>query len=127
MTNKTGIELIAKERQEQIEKHGWSLSHDSNYQSKELQQAAYYCLMLAGYKGYKGQNRHWPDDWSSHFEHKIINKSVIEKLMVAGAFLMAENDRRRDALHRYHISEIAEEIDRLLAIDSTTLNPKQDG
>lgn len=110
---KTGIELISEERREQIEKHGWSLGHDSNYQAKELQQAAYYCLMLAEYKGYKGENRFWPEDWSNQFEHKVINKSVIGKLTVAGAFLMAENARRKDDLHDYLINEIADEIDRL--------------
>lgn len=110
---KTGIELIGDERREQIEKHGWSLGHDSNYQHKELQQAAYYCLMLADYKGYKGQNRHWPEDWSNHFEHKTINKSITGKLTVAGALLMAENDRRGDDLHGDQINEIAAEIDTL--------------
>jgi hypothetical protein len=110
---KTGIELIAEERREQIEKHGWSKGHDSNYQNKELQQAAYYCLMLAEYKGYKGQNRFWPEDWGTHFEHKIINKPVISKLIVAGALLMAENARRGDTFHNYLIEEIAAEIDKL--------------
>lgn len=33
---KTGIELIAEERQEQINKHGWTLEHDKDHDHGEL-------------------------------------------------------------------------------------------
>lgn len=111
---KTGIELIAEERQEQIHKHGFSLQTDADfYRNKELLQAAEYCLMLAGFPGYSGKNVFWPDGWDDHFIFKINNKTVVGQLTVAGAFLMTENDRRNDKLHEPLINEIAAEIDRL--------------
>lgn len=111
---KSGIELITEERQEQIHKHGFSLELDKKYyQKKELKHAAEYCLMLADYKQYKGNNIFWPQSWDKRFEYKIINKTVVGKLTVAGALLMAENERRGDNIHRSLIEEIAAEIDRL--------------
>lgn len=109
---KSGIELITQERLEQITKHGWTLEHDKDINgSKELVQAANYCLMLAGFK--EG-NYFWPSNWQRDFEHKILNKDKVGKLVVAGAFLMAENDRRQDKFHEETILEIAAKIDRLL-------------
>ncbi len=111
---KSGIELIAEERQEQITKHGFCKEHDKDYIKKELIQAANYCLMLAGFKGFFGRNIFWPDGWNIKFEHKIIAKSTVGKLVVAGAFLMAENDRRCDSFYSEFIEEIAGEIDKLI-------------
>lgn len=82
----TGMELIKRERHEQIHKHGFSVENDFYYSKKELVQAAEYCLMLAGYID---KNVFWPDGWDAHFEHKILNKSEVQKMIVAGAFLMA--------------------------------------
>lgn len=31
---KNGIELIAQERQEQLEKHGWTLEDDTNHEKR---------------------------------------------------------------------------------------------
>ncbi|HEY1044974.1 MAG TPA: hypothetical protein VGF79_00950 [Bacteroidia bacterium] len=42
--NKTGIELISDERREQLEKHGWTLEHDSEHTNGELKLAALYAL-----------------------------------------------------------------------------------
>ena len=110
---KSGIELIAAERQEQITKHGFSLDRDKYYSKKELVQAAKYCLMLANFNWYGNGGVFWPESWDKHFEHKIINKTVIGKLTVAGALLMAENERRGDKFHESIINKIAAEIDRL--------------
>lgn len=107
---KTGIELIAEERQEQITKHGFSIEDDYYYSKKELVQAAEYCLMLAGLIK---KNVFWPEHWDKYFEYKIVNKSTIGQLTVAGAFLMAENDRRKDNFWEDWIKNIAAEIDRL--------------
>lgn len=110
----SGIELIKTERKEQIEKHGFSLEKDREfYQKKELVQAAYYCLMLAEFGNHAGKNRFWPEGWDRYFEHKIINKNVIGKLTVAGAFLMAENEREGDTWYDTDIERIAKEIDRI--------------
>lgn len=111
---KTGIELIAEERSEQIEKHGFSLELDARYyKNKELVQAAEFCLLQAGFSGYEDKNVFWPSGWDKHFMNKILNKSRIGQLTVAGAFLKAENERRGDDLHDYLINDIAGEIDRL--------------
>lgn len=92
--NKTGIELIAQERQEQIEKHGWDAEHDAYNDNKELIQACLFCLDHytgpgSGLMTYKD----WPMGWLSMFKDKILKKDDIGKLKVAGAFIAAEIDR----------------------------------
>ena len=82
---KTGAELIAEERLEQIEKHGWDIEHDSCYENEELLQAAVFCIC--------DELEEWPDGWSEYFEDKILAKDRIGQLTVAGAFIAAEIDR----------------------------------
>jgi len=82
---KTGIELIAQERQEQIEKHGWSLDRDQDYADGQLKQAALYCLAPHIFG--------WPNGWIIRFKDKVDNKTKIEQLTVAGALIAAEIDR----------------------------------
>ena len=81
----TGIKLIAKERQEQITKHGFNTEWDSAYKCGELVTAAKYCINL------KGSN--WPEGWDASFRAKIYAKSYKERLVIAGAFIAAELDR----------------------------------
>ena len=85
MSNKTGIELIAQERLEQIEKHGWDIANDSCYENEELLQAAVYCICQ--------ELEEWPEGWIYYFKEKILNKDRIGQLKVAGAFIAAEIDR----------------------------------
>lgn len=85
MSNKTGAELIAEERLEQIEKHGWSIKDDSCYEDGELLEAAVFCISSGC--------EEWPEGWSTHFEDKILTKDRIGQLKVAGAFIAAEIDR----------------------------------
>lgn len=47
----TGIELIAKERQRQIEQEGWTAEHDSQHTAGELLQCA--CYYFPGQVGYQ--------------------------------------------------------------------------
>lgn len=82
---KTGIELIEKERQEQIEKHGFDVSHDIYYSKGELLQAALFCINPNTFD--------WPDGWDEHFRDKILSKDEIGKLKCAGAFVAAQIDR----------------------------------
>lgn len=100
---KTGIELIAEERQEQIQKHGYDAYHDDEYESDgELRMAA-----EAAIEGSDG-------DFPAHWERTVINniclKPYKERLIIGGALYMAERDRidRR-------IKEIAAHIDRVQA------------
>lgn len=82
---KTGIELIAEERKEQIEKHGWDIQSDSGYEKEELLKAALFCIDQKRFE--------WPFFWIMKYRTKIINKSRIDQLKVAGALIAAEIDR----------------------------------
>lgn len=91
---KTGIELIAQERKEQIEKHGFDVSSDKDsYNRNELVNAAIYSLT---------QDQVWyPDSWEFWFHDKMKAKGArmseeefwIERLKIAGALIAAEIDR----------------------------------
>jgi len=84
---KSGIELIAEERQEQIEKHGFSVEDDAEYyQKNELIKAALFCIDNSVFE--------WPFYWQEKFRDKILNKrDQIERLKIAGALIAAEIDR----------------------------------
>ena len=89
---KTGIELIADEREEQIKKHGKTEDHDieENY-DRQLSQAA---SNLCNFNMY---NQHiegsCPHGWDDNLWHKICTKSYKERLIIAGALIAAEIDR----------------------------------
>jgi hypothetical protein len=84
---KTGIELIAIERQEQIEKHGFDELHDSENDSGQLKNAAIY--LLTGEVSYFPE--YWDDKYHKKFRSKFSNE--VETLKVAGALIAAEIDR----------------------------------
>lgn len=82
---RTGIELIAEERKEQIEKHGWDLSNDEDYGNGELIKAALFAINPDQFE--------WPFYWTEKFRDKILKKDEIDRLRVAGALIAAEIDR----------------------------------
>jgi hypothetical protein len=84
---KTGIELIAIERQEQIEKHGFDKDHDEEMSNGQLKDAAAYLLT--------GELSCFPKDWDEKYHLKFRSKfgNEIETLKVAGALIAAEIDR----------------------------------
>lgn len=89
---KTGIELIAQERQEQTKKHNWSLDHDSLHDTGQLRKmAAILCCIDTDAKVespcefYSGSNT-----WG--LEEKL-HSDIIHRLKVAGALIAAEIDR----------------------------------
>lgn len=92
---KTGIELIAAERQRQVEREGWTPAHDDEHDGMELTQAAAaYCEHaynqdLAGVPGF------WPWD-----ESWWKPKDRIADLVRAGALIAAEIDRLQRAESR---------------------------
>jgi len=112
--NKTGIELIAQERKEQIEKHGWSIEHDKDYSNGQLIQAAEFCREQAynSTTGCKTEACKWPDGWIKHFENKVRSKDFVSQLIVAGAFYMAENDRLESTKYQSIIDLVANQIDK---------------
>ena len=82
---KTGVELIAEERKEQIEKHGYSQRHDNEYLNDELKYASMYALEPCAFTASRF-------DWLG-FQDKINGKTTIDRLKIAGALIAAEIDR----------------------------------
>ena len=105
---KTGIELIADERQEQIEKHGRSIEDDvlyndgkyviegKDFEEPQLPNAAGLLLLtdhedilrpqlLEGY--------FIPYGWNKEIWLKMLNKPYKDRLIIAGALIAAELDR----------------------------------
>lgn len=86
----SGIELIAQERKEQIEKHKISLTHDRQFINEELVRAAIYTLEPSDDNHHKiGTNG---VGWGL-FVTKIKRKDRISQLKIAGALIAAEIDR----------------------------------
>lgn len=86
---KTGIEIIAEERKEQIEKHGFNAERDSQYTNDELVDAAMQYLGgdLIGC---------WPEGWDKKW-YKPGDR--IDELKRAGALIAAEIDRLLSTLN----------------------------
>ena len=93
---KTGAELIAEERQRQIEKEGWTPEHDAEHNNNELAVAAASYAMPQAARTYMivpdGQYLpiFWPFDarwW------KPCPDDRIKELTKAGALIAAEIDR----------------------------------
>ncbi len=86
---KTGIELIAKERQEQIEKHGRTLAHDKEINiNGELLIAARRLIARSD-----GAYPTPPNGWDKTIWDKMLAKSHKDRLIIAGALIAAEIDR----------------------------------
>lgn len=86
---KTGIELIAEERAEQIEKHGRTTQYD--VEQNNLQQLADAAMTLAQETIHELTPA--PYGWTVKIWSKMINKPYKERLIIAGALLAAEIDR----------------------------------
>lgn len=87
---KTGIQLIAEERQRQIEVEGFNENHDAQYEARELLRAAH-CYMIADLNYYKNSivpTWPWPIEW-----WKPSPDNRIRELQKAGALIAAEIDR----------------------------------
>ena len=86
----TGIDLIAKEREEQVSKHhintGMDVLHNSNYQLAFA--AERLCVPELDVPNYTP-----PMNWDEHIWDKMISKPYKERLIIAGALIAAELDR----------------------------------
>jgi len=90
---KAGIELIAAERQRQIEVEGWTSEHDTQHFSDELATAASLYAMPERQRRYDGIfpcpiNFPWSSRW-----WKPSPDDRIRELVKAGALIAAEIDR----------------------------------
>jgi len=82
----TGIELITRERKEQIEKHGRTIEDDVAYNNQnELIMGAMALLTDDGMR--------MPAIWDMVVVQKMCAKPYKERLIVAGALIAAEIDR----------------------------------
>ncbi len=93
---KTGIELIAIERQEQKEKHGYDVTNPANeefYHPYKLVEAAMFSLTR--------NDEYYPKKWGNTWKDKMNIKDAtlqhperyLQRLIIAGALLAAEIDR----------------------------------
>jgi hypothetical protein len=96
------IEEVAKERQRQISKEGWSLDHDDEHADGSLSDAAA-CYAATtrpfkaevfsgvGYQPYTAYSDLWPKSWADHWFRP--KKSRRRKLIIAAALIVAEIER----------------------------------
>lgn len=104
----SGIELIAAERQRQIEKEGWTAEHDKYHDRHELLDAAR-CYIISseacsyspnnvtfngGYRPNEGTPRDWP--WDDIFWKPTGDP--VKDLIKAGALIAAEIDRLQNVV-----------------------------
>ena len=83
-----GHMLIAEERMEQVTKHGHILMTDAKWTNKELLRASMFCMTL--------NETLWPVLMGEELRDKIKTKTYNERLAIAGAFIAAEMDRKRN-------------------------------
>ena len=83
----TGIELITKERQEQIQKHGFDETNDDKLVNSQL-------LYLAQYILFSNDCNLPKDTWSKDYIYQLHLKPRIEQLAIAAALIAADIDRR---------------------------------
>ncbi len=88
----TGIELIAIERKEQIEKHNRSIQWDEHVNPDgQLSRAA---SLLCAEDRHTMEPEEWlPEGWDMDIWVKMWNKPHKERLIIAGALIAAEIDR----------------------------------
>lgn len=97
---------MKKERQEQIVKHKRTLEHDRKVNTRgELVTAALWLVDRAeqinlGFYDY-------PKNWNLVSRNKLLKKSSLEKVVIAGAFLMAEQDRIEAKIYWQEIMQLA--------------------
>lgn len=83
---KTGIELIAEERQEQIEKHGRTITKDVAYNNRgQLADGAIAMI--------NKDSSEFPKEWDRKVTQKMVAKGYKHRLIIAGALIAAEIDR----------------------------------
>jgi hypothetical protein len=92
---KSGIELIAEERQEQLTKHGRTIESDVN-ENQYLQLVHATAKLLSPNHEKETQ----PFGWSEEIWNRMRSKQYKERLIIAGALIAAEIDRIQNDLKR---------------------------
>jgi len=91
-----GIELIAQERQEQIEKHGRDSGHDAQHNDDfQLSHAASWLVSESwGCNSVEDViEDQCPIGWNKDIWAKMVGKTYRERLIIGGALIAAELDR----------------------------------
>lgn len=94
MEKKThGIDLIAKERQKQIDKYGFTgehhASHPEWYDADQIAKAAGRLIL----DEFPGVSEPTPLNWDKNHFLDMMQRSKKERLVIAGALIAAELDR----------------------------------
>lgn len=95
-TMKTGIELIAAERERQITAEGWTAEHDDQYTEAELERAALCYLDVASSQvvvGGKGETYGPPDEWPWRMGWWKPADDPLRNMAKSGALIAAAMDR----------------------------------
>ena len=113
---KTGIELIAAERDRQINDEGWSAKHDDQHEENELAWAACYyampCPRALGLGAIVYPLAMYPRTWDRKWCKRLGQYDRVRDLAKAGALIAAEIDRLQRLKARA-------EVDQLIAATDT--------
>ena len=90
---KTGIELIAQERDEQIKKHGRTVKGDVKNNSRGELSFAAARLCPTDMWLFGNPVEQVPSGWDKQVWRKIVAKTYRQRLIIAGALIAAEIDR----------------------------------
>jgi hypothetical protein len=88
---KTGVELIAEERQRQIDKEGWTAQHDAEHKYGELAIAAACYAVYNTDANVNNPNTRSPNGWPWN-DNSFKPADLIKNLVRAGALIAAEID-----------------------------------
>ena len=100
-----GAYLIAKERAEQIYKHGRTVESDSS-NNRDYQLTEMAKILLSG-----NFSDNYPSNWEVPAMQKMLDKPYRERLIIAGALIAAEIDRVDHDAEARELVENAKEID----------------
>lgn len=102
-----GVELIAVERQRQVDDEGWTYAHDDEHQAGELAEAATCYSMAALYntQGWNPKRVIERISWPWEIDHWKPSDDPIRNLVKAGALIAAEIDRLQRKVARKALEE----------------------
>lgn len=86
----SGADLIAAERARQLDSEGWDAAHDDCHGDGQLVQVAQEIVARAS-----GVIGDWNDDWGLIAKHSRRPDGEFRLLVIAGALIAAEIDRRQ--------------------------------
>lgn len=95
----TGVKLIAKERQHQIDKHGFTGAHHVHHPEWYGKGQLLYAAELLISKE-PVEPRQYPENWNHDWFTDLLCRHIDERSIMAGALIAAELDRRNELSKR---------------------------